>query len=158
MPASKKAASRKSSAKKSPVKKAPAKKPARKRSFAAFPAALARLLRTRGLEVPTGLENAAPDSYANQPKETVKLLEGLTDQELEIQAERIATYEDRKAARALAQWESSPIIAELRKRGLSEPPTPRRPVGASFSFGKPLPEWTDSEVLKAAKEWSRRGR
>lgn len=170
--AKKKAAAKKpSSTKKKPAaKKAPAskkrpvgkKKPAARkklagRTVAAFPAALAQLLRKRGLDVPEGLEKAAPVSYASQPRETVKLLESLTDKELEIQATRIATYEDRRVARALAQWDSSPIIAELRKRGLTEPPSPRRPIGASFSFGKPLPEWTDEEVLQAAREWSRRG-
>lgn len=157
--AKKKATAKKpSSTKKKPAAKKPVvkKKPA-VRTVTAFPAALAQLLRKRGLDVPEGLEKAAPVSYANQPRETVKLLENLTDKELEIQATRIATYEDRRVARAVAQWDSSPIIAELRKRGLTEPPSPRRPIGASFSFGKPLPEWTDEEVLQAAREWSRRG-
>ena len=141
--------------KKKPVSK---KKPVARRKTATFPAALARLLSQRGLAVPLGLAKAGPASYADQPAETVKLLEGLTDEELTVQAERIAGYDDRRAARALAQWDSSLIIMELRKRGLKEPPPPSRPVGASFSFGKPVGEWTNQQILQAAKEWSRRGR
>jgi hypothetical protein len=122
-----------------------------------FPQALAALLRSRRIRVPAGLADAPRQAYASQPASYVGELARLGDDELKRYAQKIAGYARRQAERARADWESSPLIAELRRRGLKEPPCPVRVVGASVSLTKPLREWSDAEILRAADEWSRMG-
>ena len=124
---------------------------------APFPKALAELLRSRKLDVPDGLLEAPPQAYAGQGAEAVQALAGLKDADLEERAARVAGWDRRQAERAERAWESSPLIRELRRRGLTEPDRPARPVGVAFSLKKPLAEWTDGEVADAAAEWARRG-
>jgi hypothetical protein len=124
----------------------------------AFPAALAALLRKRKLKVPRGLSTALPDAYANQPASFAETLAGLPDAELVAHAERVAGYAARLAERARRSWDGSPLISELRRRGLKEPPPPERVVGLAFSLKTPLAEWTNTEILAVAREWSKRGR
>ena len=123
-----------------------------------FPKAFAALLRERGVAVPRGLSSAPPEAYANAAAEVVTQLARLSDAELERYAERVAGYASRQAARAKAAWNSSPLIAEIKRRKLTVPPPPPRVVGASVSLAKPLAEWTNRELLAAAREWSKRGR
>jgi hypothetical protein len=122
-----------------------------------FPAALAALLRSRKLAVPKGLEAAPPAAYANQPVSFVDQLAKHSDAELKLFAEKVAGYATRQSARAKAAWDSSPLIIELRRRKLKEPALPTRVVGVSVSLRTPLKEWTDAQILKAAKEWSKKG-
>ena len=122
-----------------------------------FPAALATLLRSRKIAVPNGLEAAPSEAYANQPASFVDQLERLPDADLKVFAEKIASYAARQRARSKAAWDGSPLVAELRRRKLKEPPVPRRAVGVSVSLRKPLKDWSDAEILKAASEWSKRG-
>jgi len=124
---------------------------------APFPKALADLLRSRDLDVPDGLLEAPPQAYADQGAEAVQALAGLKDADLEERASRVAGWDRRQAERAERAWESSPLIRELRRRGLREPHRPARPVGVAFSLKKPLAEWTDREVADAAAEWARLG-
>jgi hypothetical protein len=119
---------------------------------------LARLLRSRKLTVPKGLTDAPPEAYASQPASLVDQLERLPDAELKRFAEKVAGYAERQAERAGAEWERSPLIAELRRRKLKEPPPPMRPAGVSVSLAKPLAEWSDKDLLDAATRWSRIGR
>jgi hypothetical protein len=123
-----------------------------------FPQAFAKLLRSRDLPVPRGLSTAPPDAYANQPATLVDSLRDLGDEDLRRYADRVAGYAARQADRARGEWESSPLIAELRRRGLPEPAQPKRAAGVSVALGKPLSEWTDGELVDAAREWSRRAR
>jgi hypothetical protein len=123
-----------------------------------FPAALAALLRKRKLSVPKGLVDAPPVAYASQRASFVVQLERLPDGELKRFAEKVAGYAGRQEERARAEWERSPLIAELRKRKLKEPPQPVRVAGVSVSLTKPLAEWSDAELIRAATEWSRIGR
>lgn len=123
-----------------------------------FTHAFAKLLRSRKIPVPRGLKAAPPEAYANEPASMVADLERLPDDQLERYAERIAGFAKRQRDRAKREWESSPLISELRRRKLEEPPPPSRAVGASVSLTKPLQEWSDPELLKAAREWSERGR
>lgn len=135
------------------------KKPvARKAAAKTFPQALAALLRTRGIPVPSGLKDAPREAYAGQPASVVEILSKLSDAEIASHAEKVAGYTKRQAERAKAMWDQSPLISELRTRRLKEPVRPDRVVGAAFSFKKPLRDWTDAELLEAAKEWSRRAR
>ena len=120
-----------------------------------FPAALAALLRKRKLKVPSGLLKAPPQAYANQPPEFVEELAKADDGTLLRQAEHIAGYAKRQEQRAKAMWDDSPLIRELRKRKLAEPPRPKRVVAASVSYKRPLAEWSDKELIQAAKEWSK---
>jgi hypothetical protein len=122
-----------------------------------FPRAFAALMRSRGLVVPRGLQTAPPDAYANAAISFVDELARLDDAELVKYAERVAGYAKRQAARAKSAWDSSPLIAELRRRKLTVPRPPDRVVGASVSLAKPLAEWSDRELLAAAREWSKRG-
>jgi hypothetical protein len=124
---------------------------------ASFPAALAELLRSRKIRVPTGLESAPRQAYASQPPSFIEHLAALSNGELQQYAAQIAGYARRQAKRAKDAWEASPLIAELRRRGLAEPPCPVRVVGASVSLTKPLGEWSDGELVRAANEWSRMG-
>ena len=107
--------------------------------------------------MPSGLTSAPPVAYANQPVSFVDQLAKRPDQELKVFAEKIANYANRQLERAKASWESSPLIAELRRRKLKEPSPPTRVVGVSVSLRKPLAAWTDTEIVKAATEWSKRG-
>lgn len=122
-----------------------------------FPIALAELLRSRRIRVPAGLENAPRQAYASQPPSFVEHLADLGNDELQHYAAQIAGYAKRQAKRARESWEASPLIAELRRRKLAEPPCPVRVVGASVSLTKPLGEWSDGEIVRAANEWSRMG-
>ena len=70
-------------------------------------------------------------------------------------AGKVAGWGRRQAERAERAWESSPLIGELRRRGLPEPTRPTRVVGASFSLKKPLAEWTDDELEEAVATWTR---
>jgi hypothetical protein len=123
-----------------------------------FPKAFAALLRERGIAVPRGLASAPPEAYANAGAEVVESLGRLSDTELERYAERVAGFAGRRAARAKAAWESSPLIAEIKRRKLTLPPPPARVVGASVSLAKPLAEWSNRELLAAAREWSKRAK
>lgn len=124
----------------------------------AFPQAFAKLLRSRELPVPRGLTTAPPAAYADQPATFVETLQRLPDDDLVRYAERVAGYAQRQAERAKAEWERSPLIAELRRRRLPVPDQPSRVAGVSVSLGKPLAEWSDDELVDAAREWSRRAR
>lgn len=141
------------------------KKPARPRAGAkrpaaepSFPEALAALLKSRKLKIPAGLVDAPEQAYASQPGSFVERLSDLGDNELKRYAEQVAGYAQRQAKRAGDAWDASPLIAELRRRGLKEPSPPIRVVGASVSLAKPLSEWSDREITRAADEWSRLGR
>lgn len=123
-----------------------------------FPAAFAALLRSRKLSVPKGLSTAPPEAYASQPASFVEQLSNLSDAELKRFAEKVGGYTRRQSERAQAEWERSPLIVELRRRRLKEPPHPIRAVGVSVSLAKPLDEWSDAEIVHAAGEWSRLGR
>jgi len=79
----------------------------------------------------------------------------LKDEDLEARAGKVAGWGRRQAERAEQAWESSPLIAELRRRGLPEPARPTRVVGASFSLKKPLSEWTGEELEEAVATWVR---
>lgn len=87
----------------------------------------------------------------------VDQLAGLGNDQLKRYAEKIAGYARLQEKRARQDWEASPLIAELRRRKLDEPPCPVRVVGASVSLTKPLVEWSDGEITRAADEWSRMG-
>lgn len=143
------------------AKRKPARaKPSPKRAGSgepSFPEALAALLRSRKVRVPAGLADAPPQAYASQPSSYVEQLGTLGDEELRRYAEQIAGYAPRQAKRAREAWEASPLIAELRRRRLKEPDPPVRVVGASVSLAKPLSEWSDREIVRAADEWSRMG-
>jgi hypothetical protein len=149
------------SARKPAARKGSAKPAAPKRSArpeVTFVTALAKLLRSRKIEVPDGLLDAPPEAYANQPIEIVKRLGDLDDAALAERAEKIASFAKRQAERARQTWESSPLIAELRRRGIRVPPVPKRLVGAAISVKRPLAEWADDELVEVAKDWSKRGR
>jgi hypothetical protein len=122
-----------------------------------FPQALAKLLRSRKIKVPAGLATAPPEAYARQPASIVEQLSSLDDAALSAQAAKIAGYAKRQAQRAKAEWDRSPLIAELRRRKLKAPPTPKRVVGAVFPLKRPLSEWSDRELTEAAAKWSRAG-
>lgn len=123
-----------------------------------FPESLARLLRSRKIPVPDGLLEAPKEAYAGQGPELVDSMATLDNAELSSRAERVASYATRQAERAKRAWDSSPIIAELRRRGLKVPRRPKRVVALAFSVKKPLGKWSDRELIEAATEWSRRGR
>jgi len=120
-----------------------------------FLLALAELLQSRGLEVPDGLLQAPPEAYADQGEALVPTLARLRDGDLAERARKIAGWGPRQAERAERAWESSPLIAELRRRGLTEPKRPARVVGAAFSVKKPLADWTDEELEEAVAAWVR---
>jgi hypothetical protein len=131
-------------------------KPKPKPLSGSFTGEFAALLRSRRIPVPRGLQTAPPEAYANAPASFVEELARLPDADLERYADRVAGFATRQAARARAAWDSSPLIAELRRRKLSEPTRPSRVVGASVSLAKRLAEWSDAELLAAAREWSKR--
>jgi len=117
--------------------------------------ALAELLRSRNLEIPPGLLEAPPEAYAGQGEAAVQTMARLKDEDLEERAGKVAGWGRRQAERAERAWESSPLIGELRRRGLPEPARPTRVVGASFSLKKPLTEWSDEELEGAVATWAR---
>lgn len=119
--------------------------------------ALVELLARRGLEVPEGLEDAPPAAYAGQGAGTVAMMARLPDKDLVERAGKVAGWQARQNARAHQMWESSPLIGELRRRGLPEPERPPRPAGVAFSLKRPLAEWSDDELQDAAIEWARLG-
>lgn len=119
--------------------------------------AFVKLLRSRRIRAPQGLVGAPPEAYASQEAAFVARLAQLSDADLKVYAERIAGYARRQQERAKTAWESSALVAELRRRGLREPAVPVRVVGASVSLARPLKDWSDDEVLRAADEWSRMG-
>jgi hypothetical protein len=121
-----------------------------------FLEAFAKLLRSKKVPVPKGLADAPPEAYADQPASFVEQLERYSTSDLKAFAAKVAGYTTRRADRARSEWERSPLIAELRRRGLPEPQCPERPAGVSVSLTKPLAQWTDRELVKAATEWSRR--
>jgi hypothetical protein len=150
---------RKPAAKRKPSSKAGAGSSKRGRSEGdGFIEAFTALLRARKIPVPKGFDGAPPEAYASQPASFVDQLERLPDSELKRFAEKVAGYAKRQQERADAEWERSPLIAEIRRRKLKEPARPPRPVGVSVSLAKPLAEWSDKELLHAATEWSRIGR
>lgn len=122
-----------------------------------FLEALVELLRSRNLEIPPGLPEAPPEAYAGQGEAAVQAMSRLKDEDLVERAGKVAGWGRRQADRAEQAWESSPIIAELRRRGLAEPARPARVVGAAFSMKKPLADWTDDELEEAAAAWARLG-
>ena len=136
--------------------KAKSRRAAEPKPAATFPQAFASLLRKRKLAVPRGLDSAPPEAYAHQPPAFVEQLAELSDQELGRYAERVASYAGKQADRARAAWEASPLIRELRRRGLPEPPRPDRAAGMNVSLKKSLAEWSDEDILSAAREWSAR--
>lgn len=138
-------------------RKAQAKRAGGDSGGAGFPTALAELLRSRRIRVPNGLLDAPPEAYARQDAAFVQELAKLDDDALRAHAERVAGYARRQAERARRSWDTSPLIVELRRRKLKEPPRPQRVVGAAFNLKKPLPEWSDAEVLEAARQWSEQG-
>jgi hypothetical protein len=152
----KKKTSKKPQVKKKPTAKKPSsKKPAAK--SAPFITALAKLLRSRKLQVPDGLLEAPAEAYANQPADVVDRMADLDDDTLRERAEKIASFAKRQAERAREMWDSSPLIAEVRRRGIRVPTVPKRLVGAAISVKRPLAVWSDDELLDAAKDWSKRG-
>jgi hypothetical protein len=78
----------------------------------------------------------------------------LKDVDLAERAAKVAGWQARQDERARQAWDSSPLIRELRRRGLPEPERPPRPAGVAFSLKKPLTEWTDEELAGAAREWA----
>ena len=137
---------------------APRKAAANKKTGGGFTEAFAELLRSRSLDVPEGLVDAPPDAYASQPVSFIEHLSRYPDGDLVRFAEQVAGYARRQAQRAEAEWEQSPLIGELRRRRLKEPPRPLKPSGVSVSLTKPLTEWSDADLLKAAQRWSKLGR
>jgi hypothetical protein len=149
--------SKKTAKRKAKPMKAKAKSRSAPEESSPFTKALAKLLRSRKLPVPDGLLEAPPEAYASQPAEVVESMARLNDVLLTERAEKIATFAQRQSERAKQAWNSSPLIQEIRRRGLKVPRTPKRPAGAAFSLKKPLAEWSDDELLAAATDWSRRG-
>lgn len=127
------------------------------RSSEGFTKALAKLLKSRTLKVPVGLLAAPPEAYAGQSAEFVRILERLDDAGLVAHAEKVAGYAKRQAERAKTAWETSPLIKEISRRKLKLPVRPKKVVALAFSVKKPLSEWSDKDLLRAATEWSKRG-
>ena len=146
------------SAKPKPANDAPRRaKTTPKPAASPFIDALAELLRSRNIEIPPGLLEAPPEAYAGQSEAVVQAMARLKDEDLAERAGKVAGWGQRQAERAERAWESSPLIGELRRRGLAEPARPTRVVGASFSLKKPLAEWTDGELEEAVATWARLG-
>jgi hypothetical protein len=119
--------------------------------------ALIDLLASRDLEVPSGLREAPPAAYAAQGVAAVQMMARLKDADLLERANRVAGWQGRQEERSRQAWESSPLIREVRRRGLPEPERPARVAGVAFSLKKPLAEWTDGELLGAVTEWAALG-
>jgi hypothetical protein len=140
-------------------KKSPGKKAAAKVARGLdFRVVFAELLKAKKIPVPKGLLDAPPEAYANQPASFVEQLERLPKAQLAKFAEQVGGYAQRQRERALHAWETSPLIAEIRRRKLKEPAPPKKPTGASVSLTKPLKDWTDKQLLSAAERWSKLGR
>ncbi|MEX2394105.1 MAG: hypothetical protein WD826_06470 [Actinomycetota bacterium] len=123
-----------------------------------FRVVFAELLKAKKIPVPKELLGAPPEAYASQPASFVEQLERLPKAELVRFAEKVGGYAKRQRERALQAWETSPLIAEIRRRKLKEPSPPLKPTGASVGLTKPLAEWTDKQLLSAAERWSKMGR
>ena len=121
-----------------------------------FLQALIELLSSRGLDIPPGLAEAPPAAYAGQGAGTVQMMARLKDVDLLERAAKVAGWQGRQEERSVQAWESSPLIREIRRRGLQEPPRPARVASVAFSMKKPLAEWEDAELLGAAAEWAKR--
>ena len=122
-----------------------------------FLEALAELLVQRGLDVPPGLRDAPPAAYAGQGAGAVATLARLNNTDLAQRAAKVAGWQARQTLRAQQVWDSSPLIGEIRRRGLPEPARPARPAGVAFSLKRPLADWSDAELREAAEEWARLG-
>lgn len=72
-------------------------KPKPRESTRGFPAALAKLLRSRGLAVPRGLQSAPPEAYGNAAAAFADELARGSDRDLVVFAERVAGYATRQA-------------------------------------------------------------
>lgn len=142
----------------SAARRKPAAKATSKRTAPTFATELAKLLRSRKLRVPRGLTGAPPDAYGRVDASRVAAFADLSDEVLVAQAERVAGWAARQRERAKAEWERSPLVTEIRRRKLKAPPAPTKVVGASVPLRKPLRDWSDAELLRAAKDWSDRGR
>ncbi|GAC1369729.1 MAG: hypothetical protein NVSMB32_14430 [Actinomycetota bacterium] len=118
-----------------------------------FLEALATLMESRGLPLPEGLLEAPAQAYAGQGEGTVAMRSRLQDADRRERAGKVAGWQQRQVDRAEQAWESSPLIAEVRRRGLAEPPRPTRAVGAAFSLKKPLAKWSDAELASALAQW-----
>ena len=125
-------------------------------SASPFLEALASLLEERGLEVPPGLREAPPEAYAGQRAEVVTMMARFKDADLAARAAKVAGWQQRQNERNARAWDASPLIAELRRRGLPEPSRPARVAIVVFSMKKPLAQWSDAELLEAVAEWARR--
>ena len=123
-----------------------------------FRVVFAELLKVKKIPVPKGLLDAPPEAYASQSASFVEQLERLPKGELIRFAEKVGGYAQRQRERALQAWESSPLIAEIRRRKLKEPAPPLKPTGASVGLTKPLKQWTDKQLLSVAEKWSKMGR
>ena len=139
-----------------PTPKATAAK--RTRAGRTFATELAALLRSRKLKVPRGLADAPPEAYGHFEASRVEMFADVPDDSLVAQAEKVAGWSARQRERADTEWQRSPLIAEIRRRDLKAPPPPAKVVGVSVSLRKPLRNWSDAELLRAAKDWSDRGR
>lgn len=119
-----------------------------------FLEALAALLKSRKLKLPTGLKSAPPAAYARQPAEFVAQLAKLDDKALSDRAEHIAGYAKKQQARAKAAWDTSPVIVEIKKRKLKGPERPASMPSGAIVVRKPLADWSNAELLSAAKQWA----
>lgn len=122
-----------------------------------FLQALADLLRSRKLEVPSGLLEAPPSAYAGQGAGTVEMMARLKDEDLLERAGKVAGWQARQQERAQWAWDSSPLIRELRRRELPVPERPARVGAMAVSLKRPLAEWSDGELTAAVTEWTRLG-
>ena len=135
-------------------------KPSAKRSTTGgptFPEALAALLRSRKVRVPqawpTRRHRPTPHSHRRMSSSSASW----ATRSFAGTPSRSPDTPLGRPNRAREAWEASPLIAELRRRQLKEPDPPVRVVGASVSLAKPLSEWSDREIVRAAGEWSRMG-
>lgn len=122
-----------------------------------FLEALAELLESRQLAVPPGLLEAPPAAYAGQGAGTVQMMARLKDEDLAERAGKVAGWQARQEERARWAWDSSPLIRELRGRGLPVPERPARVGAMAVSLKRPLAEWSDGELVAAVTEWTRLG-
>lgn len=122
-----------------------------------FLEALAELLESRKLGVPPGLLEAPPAAYAGQGAGTVQMMARLKDEDLAERAGKVAGWQARQEERARWAWDSSPLIRELRGRGLPVPERPARVGAMAVSLKRPLAEWSDGELVAAVTEWTRLG-
>jgi hypothetical protein len=144
----------------SPPPRAPAERPAAAPEPAQpseFLDALAELLTSRGLDIPEGLLEAPPAAYASQGLGAVQMMTRMRDADVLERATKVASWQARQEERSVRAWEASPLIGEVRRRGLKEPARPDRVAAIAFSLKKPLAEWTDQELQEAVAEWAGMG-